>query len=86
MLQSLQKQVEEKPEFMALLGTVRESIAELFNMANAVPKTVTHDISSETGSHGQEMEDVNDDDCDGVELGSMVDKLVDECEIDREGA
>ena len=74
--------MEEKPEFMALLGTVR--------MANAVPKTVTHDIITETGSNGQEMEDVNDDGYDdgagSVELRSMVDKLVDECQIDREEA
>ena len=74
MLESLPKQMEEKPEFMALLGTVRESMAELLNMANAVPKTVTHDIRFETGSSGQEMEDVNDDGYDdgagSVELGS----------------
>ena len=53
--------MEEKPDFMALLGRVRESVAELFNVANAMPKKVMRDISSETGSNGLKMEDVSDE-------------------------
>ena len=68
------------PPHAALLGTVHTNMAELFNMVNAVPKTVTHDTSSEAGSNGQEMEDDNDDgyDCGAgnVELGSMVDRVL----------
>ena len=48
-----------------------------------------HDISTEADYNGQEMEDVGDDgyDCaDGVDLGSMVDKPVGECRIDRDEA
>ena len=90
MFESLPKQMEEKPEYMAILDTVRASMAKLFHMANEVPKTTTHDISSEADCNGQEMEDVSDDgydDCaDGVDLGSMVDKLADECRIDRDEA
>ena len=90
MLESLPKQMEEKPEYMAMLDTVRASMAKLFHMANEVPKTTTHDISSEADYNGQEMEDVIDDGCDdcadGVDLGSMVDKLADECRIDRDEA
>ena len=89
MLESLPKQMEQKPEFMAMLDNVRASMAELFNMANEVPKTAMYEISSEADNHGQEMEDVGDDgyDCaDGVDLGSMVDKLVGECRIDRDDA
>ena len=84
------KQMEEKPEYMAMLDTVRASMAKLFHMATEVHKTTTHDISSEADYNGQEMEDVSDDgydDCaDGVDLGSMVDKLTDECRIDRDEA
>ena len=89
MLVSQPKQMEEKPEFMAMLDKVRASMAELFNMANEVPKTAMHDISSEADCNGQEMEDVGDDgyDCaDGVDLGRMVDTLVGECRIDRDEA
>ena len=90
MLGTLPKQVEEKPEFMAVLDTVRRSMAKFFHMANELPKTTTHDISSEADYNGQEMEDVSNDgydDCaDDVDLGSMVDKLVDECRIDRDEA
>ena len=89
MLESLPKQMEEKPEFMAMLDSVRASMAELVNMAKEVPKTVMREISSEADCNGQEMEDVGDDgyDCaDGVDLGSMVDQLVGECRIDRDEA
>ena len=55
MLESLPKQMEEKPEFMAMLDKVRASMAELFNMANEVPKTAMHDISSEAGYNGQSV-------------------------------
>ena len=89
MLESLPKQMEEKTEFMAMLDKVRASMAELFNMANEVPRTATHDISSEADYNGQEMEDVGHDgydSADGVDLGRMVDKLVGECRIDRDEA
>ena len=89
MLESLPQQMEEKLEFMAMLDKVRASMAELLNMATEVPKTAMHDISSEADYNGQEMEDVGDDgyNCDdGVDLGSMVDKLVGECRIDRDEA
>ena len=53
-------------------------MAELFTMVNALPETVTHDISS--GSNGQGMEHVTadgkDDSVDSVEHGGMVDELV----------
>ena len=49
-LESLPKQMAEKPEFMALLlGTVRASMAELFTMVYALPETVTHVTSSDAG-------------------------------------
>ena len=90
MLESLPKQVADKPEFMALIGTVRTSMVELFTMANALPETVTHDISSDAGFNGQGMDDVtadgNDDGVDSVELACMVDELVGESLIDRDGA
>ena len=60
--------MEEKPEFMAMLDKVRVSMAELFNMANEVPKTAMHEISSEADYNGQEMEDVGVDGCDCADL------------------
>ena len=57
-------------------------------MATDMPKSTTHDISSEAEFNCQEMEDVDDDgydDCaDSVDLGGMVDKMADECHIDRD--
>ena len=90
MLESLLKQLDQRPDFAATLDDVRSSMARLFHMANETSKTVTHDISSEAELNCQEMEDVEDDgydDCaDSVELGGMVDKMADECNIDRDEA
>ena len=72
-----------KPEFMGLLGIVRGSMAELFTMANALPETVTHVISSDAGSNGQGMEDVTADGYDDGGGESQIDR--DEA-VDRLGA
>ena len=90
MLESLPKQLDQRPDFAATLDDVRSSMARLFHMANETSKTVAHDISSEADFNCQEMEDVEDDgydDCaDSVDLGGMVDKMADECNIDRDEA
>ena len=90
MLESLPKQMEERPEFVATLGDVRASMARLFHMANEMSQATTHDIISEAEFDCQEMEDVDDDgydDCaDSVDFGGMVDKMADEHHIDRDEA
>ena len=90
MLESLPKQVDQRPDFAATLDDVRTSMARLFHMANEMPQATAHDISSEAEFNCQEMEDVDDDgydDCaDSVDLGGMVDKMADEHHIDRDEA
>ena len=90
MLESLPKQMEERPEFVATLGDVRASMARLFRMANEMSQASTHDISSEAEFNCQEMEDVVDDGygdgADIVDFGGMLDKMVDEHHIDRDEA
>ena len=90
MRESLPKQLDQRPEFAAILDDVRSGMARLFHMANEKLKMVAHDISSEAEFHCQEMEDVDDDgydDCaDSVDLGGMVDKMADDCNIDRDEA
>ena len=90
MLESLPKQVEQRPDFAATLDDVRTSMARLFHMANEMPQATAHDISSEAEFNCQDMEDVDDDgydDCaDSVDLGGMVDKMADEHHIDRDEA
>ena len=90
MRESLPKQLDQRPEFAAILDDVRSGMARLFHMANETSKTVAHDISSEAEFNCQEMEDVEDDgydDCaDNVDLGGMVDKMADDCNIDRDEA
>ena len=90
MLESLPKQMDQRPDFTATLDDVRTSMARLFHMANEMPQATAHDISSEADFNCQEMEDVDDDgydDCaDSVDLGGMVDKMADEQHIDQDEA
>ena len=89
MRESLPKQLDQRPEFAAILDDVRSGMARLFHMANETSKTVAHDINSEAEFNCQEMEDVEDDgydDCADVDLGGMVDKMADDCNIDRDEA
>ena len=90
MLESLPKQMEESPEFVATLCDVRASMATLFHMANEMSQATTHDISSEAEFNCQEMEDVDDDSygdgADIVDFSGMVEKMADEHHIDRDEA
>ena len=90
MRESLPKQLDQRPEFAAILDDVRSGMARLFHMANEMSQASTHDISSETEFDCQEMEDVDDDGyddgVDSVDFGDMLDKMADVHHIDRDEA
>ena len=90
MLESLPKQVDQRPEIAAILNDVRSGMARLFHMANEMSQASTHDISSEAEFDCQEMEDVDDDGYgdggDSVDFGDMLDKMADVHHIDRDEA